>query len=90
MTRLALIHGWGFDASFWRSFRLPGVETVTVDLGFQGAPFLPNFRPDDIAVGHSLGFLWALRHGPWRAAISINGFPRFVAGCDFPFGVARR
>ncbi|MDR3437245.1 alpha/beta hydrolase [Telmatospirillum sp.] len=93
---LLLVHGWGFDASFWQPMRsaLAGVETVAWDLGFRRTPSrppLPAGRPV-IAVGHSFGLLWLLMEQPvvWRALVSINGFSRFAAGDDFPAGVAPR
>jgi pimeloyl-[acyl-carrier protein] methyl ester esterase len=93
---LLLVHGWGFDASFWAPMRaaLDGIECVAWDLGFLGSPSypaLPSDRPV-VAVGHSFGFLWLLRERPvvWQTLVAINGFPRFVAGDDFPQGVPPR
>ena len=91
-----LIHGWGFDASFWKPLRgaLEDIESVAWDLGFLGRPDyspLPQGRPV-VAVGHSFGLLWLLHERPidWRAVVSINGFPRFARGPDFPDGVPSR
>lgn len=95
MTVVLLVHGWGFDASFWEPLRtaLPEVETIAVDLGFRGAahrPEPPSGRPV-VAVGHSLGFGWLLRKSlPWTALVSINGFTRFTRADDFPHGTHRR
>ncbi|MEO5374528.1 MAG: alpha/beta hydrolase [Alphaproteobacteria bacterium] len=100
MTReaslLVLVHGWGFDGGFWQPLcrHLPGVETLTLDLGFRGSPHLPEVpegRPV-IVVGHSTGVLWLLHRRPfrWDGLVAINGFSRFVAGDGFPEGVPPR
>jgi pimeloyl-[acyl-carrier protein] methyl ester esterase len=84
-----LVHGWGFDQHFFDPLIacLPRFQCVTVDLGFQGKPVMPEIENDRpvLAVGHSLGFLWLLNHRPvnWRAIVSINGFPRFTAAEDY-------
>lgn len=88
---LILLHGWGYDASFWQPMidAMPGAECRTWDLGFFGAPsFLPPER-DAIAVGHSYGMLWLLRQRPfaWKGLVSINGFSRFAQTPDLPQGV---
>ncbi|WP_199175700.1 alpha/beta fold hydrolase [Telmatospirillum siberiense] len=91
-----LVHGWGFDASFWTPLRdaLAGTDSIAWDLGFHGSlscPPPPAGRPV-IAVGHSYGLLWLLEKRPvaWQSLVSINGFPRFAAGGDFPEGVPPR
>ena len=93
---LLLVHGWGFDAGVWAPLRaaLDGYETVAWDLGFFGGaarPELPAGR-DVVAVGHSFGVLWLLRHRPvaWRALVSVNGFGCFTQREDFPQGHAAR
>jgi pimeloyl-[acyl-carrier protein] methyl ester esterase len=94
--RLILVHGWGFDASFWDPLQaaLPDIESLAWDLGFFGKPDRPaaNDGRPLIAVGHSFGLLWLLKTRPvaWDALVSINGFPRFVAGSDFAHGVEPR
>ncbi|MBY0429865.1 MAG: alpha/beta hydrolase [Rhodospirillales bacterium] len=93
---LVYVQGWGFDPSFWDPLRahLPEIESIAVDLGFRGPPTLPAPPAGRIlvGVGHSLGMLWLLKRRlyDWQAAISINGFPRFARGEDFPHGVAPR
>ncbi|OEJ69418.1 alpha/beta fold hydrolase [Magnetovibrio blakemorei] len=92
--RIVFVHGWGFDASFWTPLKdaLSGdVDSFCVDLGFFGHANL-DIPADDrptVAIGHSLGVAWLLRHsrlGPLSALVSINGFARFTKAADFPFG----
>jgi len=89
---LVLLHGWGYDASFWRPLRDrlgSEVETLAWDLGYFGEETLPMPEREAVAIGHSFGALWFLHHRPfpWRGLVSINGFPRFAAAADFPDGV---
>ena len=60
---LLFIHGWGFDATFWRALRdaLPDYSTEALDLGYFGAPSSPCPRPPVLVVAHSLGAMLALR-----------------------------
>lgn len=94
MKTLLFVHGWGFDASFWRPLaeRLPDFRREAVEMGFRAAErHVPQVeRP--IVVGHSLGFAWALANvpGPWAGAVAINAFPRFTRAPDFVEGVAPR
>lgn len=93
---LLLVHGWGFDASFWDLLRarFDADETIAWDLGFFGPPAQPALPPERpvVAVGHSFGLLWLLHHRPvaWRALVSINGFACFARRETFPEGVAPR
>lgn len=86
---LILVHGWGFDPDFWDPLRaaLPEFSSMPIDLGFSGGEAWSGEIPAGplVAVGHSLGFLWLLheRPFPWRALVSINGFPRFTEGDGF-------
>jgi len=93
---LLLVHGWGFEASFWEPLQesLGDIPSVAWDLGFHGhpsRPALPEGAPV-VAVGHSLGLLWLLKEKPlaWDRLVSINGFSRFTKAEDFPYGVAPR
>jgi pimeloyl-[acyl-carrier protein] methyl ester esterase len=93
---LLLVHGWGFDQTFWRPLQaaLGDLDSVAWDLGYHGHPSrppLPAGRPI-VAVGHSFGLLWLLHERPvaWHALASINGFPCFTRRRDFPAGVAPR
>ncbi|MTJ80984.1 MAG: alpha/beta hydrolase [Telmatospirillum sp.] len=68
---LLLVHGWGFDATFWDPLRdalagPDGIETLAWNLGFRGVPSMPVPPPGRplVAVGHSLGFLWLLTQCP--------------------------
>jgi pimeloyl-[acyl-carrier protein] methyl ester esterase len=89
---ILLVHGWGYDATVWDGVceELAGVPVARIDLGFFGAPAaLKDVLPHDdtplIGVGHSLGFLWLLRHVPHcRAFLSVNGFGRFTKDPDYP------
>lgn len=105
MTRITLLHGWGYDAGFWGGVvpLLAGYDVDTPDLGYFSQsmknPALATRRndaPDDrtprLAVGHSLGALrWLVADdAPWDALVIINGFPRFTATDDFPHGVPPR
>jgi pimeloyl-[acyl-carrier protein] methyl ester esterase len=89
---LVLLHGWGFDRHFWDPLRkrLADIDTIAWDLGYYGEPVMTLPSYGAVAVGHSFGLLWLLRHRPfaWRRLISVNGFSRFAAGDDFPEGVA--
>lgn len=82
--RLVFIHGWGFDASLWDavSTALGDVDQVRAELGFlHGRCDMPALGPDDILVGHSLGFLFGLMgFGGWGGVIAINSFARFCGG----------
>lgn len=86
---LVFVHGWAFGPQFWMPLlRELGVRhAITLDLGFFGPEDLD--LPDEpfVAVGHSLGLLWLLRHAPDRlvALVSLGGFGRF----DVPAGPTR-
>ena len=89
---ILLVHGWGYDASFWDLVRGRIGKSAALDLGFFGA------RGDTIPggvtllVGHSLGFLWLLRQAALAhlPLIGINAFPRFLEGDDYKPAVAPR
>ncbi|MDR3326466.1 MAG: alpha/beta hydrolase [Rhodospirillaceae bacterium] len=88
---LLLVHGWGFDITFWRPLQkaLDGIECVTLDLFKQlNYPPLQKGQPI-IAIGHSYGFFWLLKNKPvdWQVLVSINGFSKFVRDSDFPYGI---
>jgi pimeloyl-[acyl-carrier protein] methyl ester esterase len=93
---LLLVHGWGFDASFWAPLQaaLPPGDSLAWDLGFFGPATQPPLLKDRpvMAVGHSFGLLWLLHHRPvpWRALVSINGFSCFTRRETFPEGCAPR
>lgn len=92
MITFVAFHGWAFSASFWQPLKraLEGrAEFHCVDLGFTAPaslPLLPN--GPSIALGHSLGFMYALRERPaFSGYVSINGFPRFCRTENFPDGI---
>ncbi|AQS91443.1 biotin synthase [Gluconobacter albidus] len=96
MTRaLYLVHGWGFDASFWAPLlaHLPNVSAQVVDCGYFGAahrPALPDMPY--LAIGHSAGSLALLGQDlpGCEGLVFFNGFPRFTAAADFPDGTPER
>ncbi|MQR99118.1 alpha/beta hydrolase family protein [Gluconobacter aidae] len=96
MTRaLYLVHGWGFDASFWTPMlaRLPDVNAQVVDCGYFGSGHRPALPETPyLAVGHSAGSLALLGQDlPGCAGlVFFNGFPRFTAASDFPDGTPER
>jgi pimeloyl-[acyl-carrier protein] methyl ester esterase len=90
---ILFIHGWGFDAGFWRPLanRLPDFRPEVVDLGFFGEPVTPTpERP--LVVAHSMGLAWALAHlpRPWAGVVAVNAFARFTRSPSFVEGVTPR
>lgn len=81
--RLLLIHGWGFDPTFWDAFRavLPELPALAADLGYFGPASRPEPGGPVVVVGHSTGALLALRSPPadCLALVAINGFDHFVS-----------
>jgi len=96
MTRaLYLVHGWGFDASFWAAMlaHLPDVSTQIVDCGYFGSEHRPPLpQTPYLAVGHSAGSLALLGQdlSGCEGVVFFNGFPRFTAAPDFPDGTPER
>lgn len=86
---LVFMHGWAFGPDFWTPLqRELGVrDAFTLDLGFFGPENLNLPEGPFVAVGHSLGLLWLLRHAQDRLAalVSLGGFGRF----DVPAGPTR-
>lgn len=93
--RTILVHGWGFDRTFWNAVAPRLDETpVLIDLGFFGASrtMISSDAPV-FAVGHSLGLMWLLLNGglpPGSRVAAIGGFTRFARADDFPDGVPER
>ena len=91
-----LVHGWGFDASFWTPLvaRLPEADVTLTDLGFlSGVADEPADWPADaIAIGHSLGVLWLLKQGRgrFRGLISMQGLDRYCPHVPEPRVAALR
>lgn len=89
---ILLVHGWGYDARVWDQVcgELTDLPVVRIDLGFFGDPVgLEHVLSEDasplLGVGHSLGFLWLLRHAALRcrALLSLGGFARFTADTGY-------
>jgi len=78
--RIALLHGWGFDARVWDTLApLLSGELVRMDRGYFGVP-VDGERPD-LMIGHSLGAMLLARRWPDVPLVAINGFDRFC-GAD--------
>jgi pimeloyl-[acyl-carrier protein] methyl ester esterase len=94
MSRVLLIHGWGFDAALWNhvNWALLEHECLTLDFGYFAEPRLDIPARLDLVVGHSFGSLWAMLHPELRGIplLVISGFPRFSACADFPHGTPAR
>ncbi|MCW8916766.1 MAG: alpha/beta hydrolase [Magnetovibrio sp.] len=93
--RFVYVHGWGFDARFWRSLQDCLGDGECLDLGFVSDPQLDISATDEplVAVGHSFGVQWLLHHHankPWQAFVSINGFARFVKAEGYDVGTHPR
>lgn len=86
---LVFVHGWAFGPDFWTPLQreLAVRDALTLDLGFFGPENLDLPGELFVAVGHSLGLLWLLRHAQDRLAalVSLGGFGRF----DVPAGPTR-
>ncbi len=91
MTRFVFVHGWGFDARFWRPllehFYLK--RSLCADLGYYRATHIPDLDDDGyILVAHSAGLLWSLQNLPRpQKIIAINSFAKFTQSEDFSSGV---
>lgn len=89
--RLVLVHGWGFDASFWEALApLLTAPSIAIDGKFfqdNSGDYTPELN--DILIGHSLGLLSGARSNPhWGGWIAINSFAHFLhpenGGCVAP------
>lgn len=78
--KIALLHGWGFDAGVWEALvpllapMLAG-EITRMDRGYFGAA-VEGERPD-LMIGHSLGAMLLARRWGDVPLVAINGFDRF-------------
>ncbi|CAI9120294.1 alpha/beta fold hydrolase [Brytella acorum] len=95
--RFLFVHGWGFDASFWKPLlSMPDLDdsrATVFEAGYFGAP--PHLAlPEEpfVAITHSAGTPWFLeRMPPWcRKLLVINGFARFSCADDFRSGIPLR
>jgi pimeloyl-[acyl-carrier protein] methyl ester esterase len=91
---ILLVHGWGYDSTIWDAVadRLGDLPVHRIDLGFFGQARTELPQAPCIGIGHSLGFLWLLRHAlpVCRALVAVNAFPRFTEAADFQPAVAPR
>lgn len=87
--RIALLHGWGFDAGVWDALApmLPG-EISRMDRGYFGAA-VDSARPD-VMIGHSLGAMLLARQWPDVPLVAINGFDRFCGPDAVPPRIVER
>lgn len=92
LKRIALMHGWGWDASIWRAVLplLADLQLAVGELGYFGQPLNLPQGEFDLAVGHSHGAVWLMRHVRWRRLLAVNGFPTLGAQADLPAGVPQR
>jgi pimeloyl-[acyl-carrier protein] methyl ester esterase len=80
---VVFVHGWGFNPDVWQGIveLWPDITPHYVDLGFVGGfeNAAQNLPKNAVVVGHSLGVLWLLKHGPrpFKAFVSIAGFDVF-------------
>lgn len=86
---IALLHGWGFDASVWDTLAplLPGA-ILRMDRGYFGASV--DAEKPDVMIGHSLGAMLLARR--WRDVplVAVNGFDRFCGADAVPPRVVER
>lgn len=78
---IVFVHGWGFGPDIWH----PLSKELKGHHHFINLEFIRDQRPSDripdnpVIIGHSLGFLWALKHiAHPTALISIAGFENFT------------
>ena len=79
--RLVFVHGWALGPDIWDLLapRLGAFKQTRANLGYFGAPDLPQGRSDDVLVGHSAGLAWGLSsRKDWAAVVAINAFSRFT------------
>ena len=90
---ILLVHGWGYDASFWDPVRAAlDAPSAALNLGYFGTPNIAIPSDVTLMVGHSLGFLWLLRQSALRhlPLVGINAFPRFLEGEAYRPAIAPR
>lgn len=83
---LAFFHGWGLSPRFWQPLAdlLRTVPHTFFDAGYTGSARAPDYRAAThwVAVGHSLGWAYALQNPPaggWTGTVNLCGFTRFCA-----------
>jgi pimeloyl-[acyl-carrier protein] methyl ester esterase len=84
-VRLVFVHGWALEADIWDALGPLLVEfpQIRADLGYFGAPSIPQPQAGDILIGHSAGLLWGLsQNADWAGVVAINSFPRFTFGAE--------
>jgi pimeloyl-[acyl-carrier protein] methyl ester esterase len=91
---LLFVHGWGFGSDFWEPLRklLAEWPHAVADLGYFGSAQWPKPIGPIVGIGHSYGLAHLLQTEmpPYDALIGINGFTRFTACADFPYGTPAR
>lgn len=88
MIEIHAYHGWGFDGSFWDSFRVEIPNEIlfkVADRGYFGGSFEPEFFDTvktKIVFTHSFGLHWCPKEKLEQADILIifNGFSDFLPG----------
>jgi pimeloyl-[acyl-carrier protein] methyl ester esterase len=79
---LLFLHGWSFDAGFWKTLAdlLPEWPAVFDDRGYFGIPATAVVASECLVIAHSFGTLRALAAPPpgCRGIVAINGFDCFA------------
>jgi pimeloyl-[acyl-carrier protein] methyl ester esterase len=80
-VRLVFAHGWALGPEMWDLLapQLRAFGQTCANLGYFGAPALPDWQAGDVLVAHSAGLAWGLgARKDWAAIVAINAFSRFT------------